>query len=887
MGKSAYIDINTGKVSDSGTHPVVFLQDGWTSVICDIREWMVKDPQDSVPPAFINITHDKLSFLGDSADAQLWHDKIMEALQNIQCNYFYLSVSGSQFSISLNPNATPCNATAVILSGPSDATARATCYGNIMGGKKVDDGDWNDKQKGGGGGGGGGGGPPSPSPPSLGGSSGSSGGSSSGGGDGGQGSGSGDDSGSGDGNSDGQGGECGSCDGSGMSGNGDGGSDQGNENGDGQGQGQGQGQGEGSGEGSGEGDSDGQGEGSGSGEGQGDGGEGQGSGESDVCGDCGGTGEETPVNAPPSEDSKSPVQEKASEQAQKDFGAQQEERSEKCQAAADEAEKQAQAGNPEEATDSACEAKECGNPNSQKDQDNMNRAQDAANDAIDKAESQGELSANQAQELREQLNEAQSSNQSDAQKMASEARQMAQEAQENQDSNKLQDAADKAQEAADQVDNHSDAASVSRSAGDIADIADSMGEEDISEDMQNLAEEMSQRSNDRRWGIKDQDTGEFLTDDQGKPIEYADQEDAQKDIDQLDNDALSAEPLPNRLDDAFNEANDDNSMDPYDNEVRQEFNDEYEKTMDELAEGQICTVINLDGVFNPQHEVFQELIDYATLMNPMLGGMMKQAKAVPVQIAVKREKDPIHLEVIDLTDLDADEAKAKQEEVTSLHPSAQIWGMDTNTKPPELPKWIAFTWNLPGTLDNSFGINSQVRVLEEFNDWVKVRPLTNSSGFMALLKSNLDCYPQETTEKTEIEELMDLPTMPTSPQELQKVLDEARLKRQRLKRQQQEVSSDAMVSVRVNILTGERKSFTKDDLLQGQGGRGWVTLQKQEDVFNDLLGLISLLDENGITYSILDQKVGPTKIKTDSAGLNMAIKLGKPLKIRDDTVGYL
>ena len=878
MGKSAYIDINTGKVSDSGTHPVVFLQDGWTSVICDIREWMVKDPQDSVPPAFINITHDKLSFLGDSADAQLWHDKIMEALQNINCNYFDLSVGGSQFNIILNPNATPCSATAVILSGPSDATARATCYGNIMGGKKVDDGDWNDKQKGGGGGG-----PPSPSPPSLGGSSGSSGGSSSGSGDGGQGSGSGDDSGSGDGNSDGQGGECGSCDGSGMSGNGDGGSDQGNENGD----GQGQGQGEGSGEGSGEGDSDGQGEGSGSGEGQGDGGEGQGSGESDVCGDCGGTGEETPVNAPPSEDSKSPVQEKASEQAQKDFGAQQEERSEKCQAAADEAEKQAQAGNPEEATDSACEAKECGNPNSQKDQDNMNRAQDAANDAIDKAESQGELSADQAQELREQLNEAQSSNQSDAQKMASEARQMAQEAQENQDSNKLQDAADKAQEAADQVDNHSDAASVSRSAGDIADIADSMGEEDISEDMQNLAEEMSQRSNDRRWGIKDQDTGEFLTDDQGKPIEYADQEDAQKDIDQLDNDALSAEPLPNRLDDAFNEANDDNSMDPYDNEVRQEFNDEYEKTMDELAEGQICTVINLDGVFNPQHEVFQELIDYATLMNPMLGGMMKQAKAVPVQIAVKREKDPIHLEVIDLTDLDADEAKAKQEEVTSLHPSAQIWGMDTNTKPPELPKWIAFTWDLPGTLDNSFGINSQVRVLEEFNDWVKVRPLTNSSGFMALLKSNLDCYPQETTEKTEIEELMDLPTMPTSPQELQKVLDEARLKRQRLKRQQQEVSSDAMVSVRVNILTGERKSFTKDDLLQGQGGRGWVTLQKQEGVFNDLLGLISLLDENGITYSILDQKVGPTKIKTDSAGLNMAIKLGKPLKIRDDTVGYL
>jgi len=63
MGSPAFLDINTGKVSTSGTHPVVFIEDGWTSVICDLREWMIKDPRDAVPPAFIKHTDVKLDFL--------------------------------------------------------------------------------------------------------------------------------------------------------------------------------------------------------------------------------------------------------------------------------------------------------------------------------------------------------------------------------------------------------------------------------------------------------------------------------------------------------------------------------------------------------------------------------------------------------------------------------------------------------------------------------------------------------------------------------------------------------------------------------------------------------------------------------------------------------
>ena len=893
MGSPAFLDINTGKVSTSGTHPVVFIEDGWTSVICDLREWMIKDPRDAVPPAFIKHTDVKLDFLGDQKDAEKWANRFEDALDNISCDYFVISQSGNMLSVILNNSATPCSATQVILTSGGDAAARNACYGDIMGGKRIEGGDWNEKQKGGGGGGGGGsGGPPSPSPPSLGGSP------------------SGQGSGSGSGSGSGQGGDTGGT-GSGMSGG------QGDGSGSGQGQGSGQGAGgDGSGEGGqgsesgsgecgscgGSGMSGGQGDsGDGDGSGQGDGGEGQGQGQGDesgdqegVCGDCGGTGEETPVNAAPADQTMSDVQEKAAQQAQKDFDAQQEERSEKCQAAADEAEQQADAGNPQEATDAACDAKECGNPNSQKDKDNMARAEEAANKAIDDAEDNGSLSSEQAQELRDQLSDSEPSNQSEAQKMASEARQMAQDAQMNQDPEGLKDAADKLHEAAEEANNSSDNASVSQAAQDVADIAGNMGDEDIQDDLQELADELSQKSGERKWGIKEEDSGEFLTDEHGKPLEFDSQEEAQEMIDDSGEDGLTCEPLPNRLDTAFNEANDDGSMDPNDPETRNEFDEQYDKTMDELAEGQICTVVNLDGVFTSAHEVYEELLNYAYLFNPMLHSMMSQAKQVPVKIAVQRERTPIHLEVLNFEDLDEDQIKnlidnyLDNEDYTDISIHSMDEGDTQNGNPDGwLPKWAALTWSLPGTLADSFGINSQVRVIEELGDWVKVRPLGNLSGYMALLKSNLDCYAEPPAEPGEMEDLLDLPSMPTTTEELKKILEEARLKKQRKMRQTQEVSSDAMVDWRVNILTGERKSFTKDQLLAGEGGRGWVSISMIDGVYSDLIGLCELLDLNNISYTVVSQTVGPTKIQTDASGLSMATKLGKPLTIRNDTVGYL
>ena len=73
-----------------------------------------------------------------------------------------------------NPNATPTS-NLVELAGPGDAVARSTCYGNLKGGRRTEEGEYDERQRGGGGGGrpgpgrgGGGGGPPSPHDTTLG-----------------------------------------------------------------------------------------------------------------------------------------------------------------------------------------------------------------------------------------------------------------------------------------------------------------------------------------------------------------------------------------------------------------------------------------------------------------------------------------------------------------------------------------------------------------------------------------------------------------------------------------------------------------------------------------------------------------------------------------------
>ena len=881
---AAMIDPITGNVGTAGSLPVIYLEDTWTSVLCDLREWMINHDRISIPAAFITYTGNpdamtELLIVGDQDDINSWAEK----LEDMAGDYYIVNQIGNSLTISYNRNAGAVSGNQVELAGPQDAVGRATCYGNIKGGKRSDEGEFDENQQGGGGGPpgppgppgpGGGGGPPSPHAPTLG----SADGQGEGQGEGGEGGESG--QGEGEGESGGEGGECSTCDGTGM-GSGPG-ADEGGES-DGSESGSDGSEGEGSGEG-GEGSESG-GDGSGEGDAGGEGGEGSAGPEGEICGDCDGTGCETPVDDLADnigEEGMSETQEAADKQAAEDFGKQQEQCSEQCEECADQAEESRDEGDVQGAVESAQAAQDVGNPRSKKDNDNMSRAKDAAHDAIDEALEEGKITQDQAEALHDDVDSPTPSNQSEAQKLADEARQEANEAFDNQDSDKLQDAADMAEAAAEEVSDRNDAGSVRNAAKDIADIAQNAGNEEVHDQMRELEDEMKQRSQEKQWGIKDTESGEFLANENGSPQEFASEEGAEDMLSELgDPEGMEVSPLPNKLDESMNKAKEDYpELDIDDLSTRDEFSEQYDRTMDDLAAGEICTVVNLDGVFAPTAgEVYKNLLNYASLMNPMIGAMMGQSKEVPVMISVLSEKKPLGLLVLQEDDMDQVDTY-QQDSKYKLHSE------DQPQKPEDEPKWAAFTYELPPTLDDSFGINSQVRILEDQGYWLKVRPLTNTKGYLCLLKANLDCFDEQAV-PSEMQDLLNTPNMPTNPEELQRMLDEARRRRARKKRNEQTVSGDAHLEYRVDIITGERRSFDKSQLLAGDAGRTFVQIHRTMGVLSDLTGLMALLDSSTIGYKVIQQKVGPTQIETTPQGITMATQLGKPLVVRGDKVGYL
>jgi hypothetical protein len=465
--------------------------------------------------------------------------------------------------------------------------------------------------------------------------------------------------------------------------------------------------------------------------------------------------------------------------------------------------------------------------------------------------------------------------------MAQEARQDANDAFDQQDSDKLQGAADKADDAAEEVNNRNDAGSVQNAAKDIADIAQAAGQEEIEEQMRDLADEMKQRAQETSWGIKDTKTGEFLKDDQGSPAEFGSPEEAEEMLEEIGTpEDMVVAPIPNKLDESMNKAKESlPELDIDDPQTRDEFSEQYDRTMDDLSEGEICTVTNLDGAFAPTAgDTYDNLMNYANLMSPMIGMMMAQAKEVPVMISVLSEQKPLGLYVLQDEDY-------SQEKIDELMLGKYTLHSQDQPKKGEDPKWAAFTYELPPTLDSNFGINSQVRILEDNGYWVKVRPLSNAKGFMPLLKANLDCYDEQAV-PSDLQDVIDIPNMPTNPQDLQRMLDDARRRRAR-KNKSTKISGDAQLEYRVDIITGERRTFDKSQLLAGEAGRTFVQIHRTMGVMSDLKGLMTILDKENIAYKILQQKVGPTQVETDTDGISYATQLGTPLVVRGNTVGYL
>ena len=160
----AMLDPKTGAVGSSGTQHVIYLEGQWTSVLCDLREWMINHDTNSIPAAFITFkgSPDAITELLVVGDPNIeWWVKKLNAVAG---DYYTVDQIGNSVTISYNP-IWPFDITGdkVYLAGPQDATGRSACYGNIKGGKRSDEGDFEDTQKDGPDGpGGGGGGPPSP-----------------------------------------------------------------------------------------------------------------------------------------------------------------------------------------------------------------------------------------------------------------------------------------------------------------------------------------------------------------------------------------------------------------------------------------------------------------------------------------------------------------------------------------------------------------------------------------------------------------------------------------------------------------------------------------------------------------------------------------------------
>jgi hypothetical protein len=159
----AMLDLKTGAVGTSGTNHVIYLEGQWTSVLCDLREWMINHDTNSIPAAFITFKGSpdaitELLIVGDP-NIEWWVKK----LNAVAGDYYNVQKIGNSVTISYNPNMGIITGDKVYLAGPQDATGRSACYGNIKGGKRSDEGDFEDTQKDGPDGpGGGGGGPPSP-----------------------------------------------------------------------------------------------------------------------------------------------------------------------------------------------------------------------------------------------------------------------------------------------------------------------------------------------------------------------------------------------------------------------------------------------------------------------------------------------------------------------------------------------------------------------------------------------------------------------------------------------------------------------------------------------------------------------------------------------------
>jgi hypothetical protein len=190
-------------------------------------------------------------------------------------------------------------------------------------------------------------------------------------------------------------------------------------------------------------------------------------------------------------------------------------------------------------------------------------------------------------------------------------------------------------------------------------------------------------------------------------------------------------------------------------------------------------------------------------------------------------------------------------------------------------------------LDKGFDVGTVVTVSQDFGtDYVVVIPPANDNTFVGgllLPKLTLDCY-QPQPENTE-----GVPWDPSevvdsglTPQERAKEEEKQKAKQRSLS---QTLSTDRLLETRVDVVTGEVKQFTGDQLAAGEAGFTFIKtrlVKMGQNVYPIAIpGVIDYCDNKGIKYTILESSPAgfPIKLEVEASLKPLLTQMGKPLKL--------
>ena len=344
-------------------------------------------------------------------------------------------------------------------------------------------------------------------------------------------------------------------------------------------------------------------------------------------------------------------------------------------------------------------------------------------------------------------------------------------------------------------------------------------------------------------------------------------------IDSLDEGNFEVSPLGNPIDEAMNRA-DMGDLDQSRGDIQEAFEEAYTEEMQRLENMQvICTIVNLDGTYAKSEwpELYESVATWLELggdpqvILQMMSGQEpehKRTDRVKVTDYLGLYKDPVVIDYPDPNDLD------------NWKP---VGVGDTTSKGEVVSPW----------LDTGFDIGTVVTVSQDFGgDYVVIIPPSNPNTFVGgllLPKLTLDCYQPVAEGGGEVpwdpSEVVDTSL---TPKEKAKQAAKEKAKKRSLS---QTLSTDRRLETRVDLISGEVKQFTGDQLAAGEAGFTFVKtrlIKMGQNVYPVAIpGVIDYCDVKNIAYTILESSPEGYPIKLECAASLKPLleQMGKPLKL--------